>query len=480
VIATLDRMIDRFVADRPDRRAPRLLLAAAVLTMGQAIAAWSAFDGRPFLPWLAASLLLLCAATVGDRLDPLLSGDSSDRSLRLLLAAGIVVGAITILTSPNALPTPAVDGAVIRWGDARTLVLLAMVVGLSGLMDRPPLGRLHLPVLLGIVLVLGLWAVATNPWPAVDVFFFARDAGIHLGRLVEPYGQTITNIYGSTVYYGEGFATAERVLIGNPYPPVPVLVTSAGQILLNEPRVGLVLAFVAAGGVIASIRRDALGRGAAALFLLTPAFPFLLREAFVDPVAILLLAATVAAARRSPRATALFLGLFLFAKQTCLIALPLIPFLVAGARPRREVLRITVLALATMGIVLLPFLLWDATALLRATVLFHLASPFRPDTLGFGPAIAQTLGSLPTWLTALPVLAMLLVILVRGAWTPAGFAAGTGTLLFVLAAFAKQGFPNYYFLVIGALCTAIAAARPEPVSAREAASPTMTGGGRTP
>lgn len=455
--------------DRPDRRLTLILLAAGTIALAQAMASWIRFDGTPFAPWLLGAIVLVgLGIALARRVEARLPAADLDRLLIAVLAAGIAWGTVTILVSPGALPVPTVDGTALRWADARTLVVLAGIVGLSGLAERPPLGRLHLPVLLGLVLVLGLWIVATSHWPSIDVYFFERDAGIRLGQVTNPYGGSIANIYGSTRWYGDGFATAERVLIGYPYPPVSLLATSAGQLLGDEPRTGLVLAIVAAGAIVGSMRRDPVGRGAAALLLLTPALPFLLHDAFVEPVAIVLLAATVAAARRSPRLTAIFLGLFLFAKQYCLIAIPLIPLLVRSGAPRRDVVRLTVLAAASGLLVLIPFLAWDPSAFVRDVVEFHLASPLRPDSLGFGPAIATAMGKLPIWVTGGSALAALALVLWRAPWTPSGFAAGTGFVLLVLAAFAKQAFPNYYLLVIGALCIAIAASRPPAARPAEA------------
>ncbi|MFO1541327.1 MAG: hypothetical protein ACKOTZ_12930 [Chloroflexota bacterium] len=464
--ARLDALLARVASGRPDRRVPLLLLTAGTILLGQGMSQWIRREDVPYLAWLAAAVVLVVAGVVaGGRLERLLPPGRADRLLVLLLGVGIIAGTLTILVVPNALPLPKQDGAVLRWADARTLVVLAGVVGLSGLLPRPPLGPLHLPVLCGLVLVLGLWIVATSHWPAIDVFFFERDAGIRLGQLTSPYSGTTTNIYGGTAYYAEGFATNQKVLFGYPYPPVPLLVTSAGQILGDEPRTGLVVAIVAAGAIVGAMRRDPVGRGAAALLLLTPALPFLLREAFIEPVMIVLLAATVAAAHRSPRATALFLGLFLFSKQYCLVALPLVPLLVRAGAPLRETIRLTVLAVLVAALLVLPFLLWDASGFVRSVFAIILASPDRADSFGFGPLIVQAIGSVPAVLFAAVGAGAVLVALWRAPWTPSGFAAATGFVTLLLVAISRASFPNYYLLVIGALCVAIAAARPEEADA---------------
>ena len=59
----------------------------------------------------------------------------------------------------------------------------------------------------------------------------------------------------------------------------------------------------------------------------------------------------------------------------------------------------------------------------------------------------------------------------RAARTPAGFALGVAALFLAFFVLNKQAFANYYLFVIGALCTAVAAAEPaeEPWATRRRA-----------
>ena len=59
----------------------------------------------------------------------------------------------------------------------------------------------------------------------------------------------------------------------------------------------------------------------------------------------------------------------------------------------------------------------------------------------------------------------------RAPRTPAGFAAAVGLTCFLLAAFGKKAFLNYYFLVVAALLTAVAASADESVDAHPATTP---------
>ena len=62
----------------------------------------------------------------------------------------------------------------------------------------------------------------------------------------------------------------------------------------------------------------------------------------------------------------------------------------------------------------------------------------------------------PWWLAFGLMLAAIAVALWRFRRTPAGFAAAVPIAYFLFFAFGKQAFANYYFLVIGATCCAIA------------------------
>ena len=75
-------------------------------------------------------------------------------------------------------------------------------------------------------------------------------------------------------------------------------------------------------------------------------------------------------------------------------------------------------------------------------------------------------GDVPGWLPFTAAGLAVLLCLVVAPWTPSGFALSTAVALFVFFILARQAFPNYYFLIVGALAIAIAAAAP---AARERA-----------
>jgi predicted branched-subunit amino acid permease len=64
--------------------------------------------------------------------------------------------------------------------------------------------------------------------------------------------------------------------------------------------------------------------------------------------------------------------------------------------------------------------------------------------------------------------AIAFLALVLAAWrsprTPAGFAASASIVFFAFFSFAKQAFCNYYFMILGAICCAVAALHSPPRS----------------
>jgi hypothetical protein len=90
-------------------------------------------------------------------------------------------------------------------------------------------------------------------------------------------------------------------------------------------------------------------------------------------------------------------------------------------------------------------------------VLLQWYQPFRKDALSYLALYAQFGPVPPQWIVLVPFIPTVFFTLWRSPRTPAGFAGAVALILFVFFAFSKQAFCNYYFLVLGALCCALAA-----------------------
>ena len=98
----------------------------------------------------------------------------------------------------------------------------------------------------------------------------------------------------------------------------------------------------------------------------------------------------------------------------------------------------------------------------RSAVMLQLREPFRLDSLSFTRELLQfgvpvdKQGAMAVSLTA--GLAGIGLAWWRAPRTPAGFAVSLGVTCFLLTAFGKKAFLNYYFLVVAFLLVAVAAA----------------------
>ena len=118
-------------------------------------------------------------------------------------------------------------------------------------------------------------------------------------------------------------------------------------------------------------------------------------------------------------------------------------------------------AVAVAAVITVPMALLDVDAFWRSAVLLQLREPFRMDSLSFTREMLQFVipldkrGAMAVSLTA--GLVGIALSWWRSPRTPAGFAASLGVTCFLLTAFGKKAFLNYYFMVVAFLLIAIAA-----------------------
>ena len=126
-----------------------------------------------------------------------------------------------------------------------------------------------------------------------------------------------------------------------------------------------------------------------------------------------------------------------------------------------EVARFVLKAIGVAAVVTVPMALLDVDAFWQSAVMLQLREPFRLDSLSFTRDLLQfgvrvdKQGAMAVSLTA--GLAGIGLAWWRAPRTPAGFAASLGVTCFLLTAFGKKAFLNYYFLVVAFLLVAIAA-----------------------
>ena len=338
--------------------------------------------------------------------------------------------------------------------------LLAVAAVLTGaiLAGGEWLKRLRFPLLIVVFAALGVWLLRASPRPYIDVFAWHLNAFHALSAHLNPYAITMPNIYHRTDWYAPGLATPMTVDVGYPYPPLTLLLNWLGQLIAGDYRFTNLAALVIVGAVPALFRNARIGLAAAALFLLTPRILFVLEQGWTEPLALGLLALTVLAAHRTPKALPFVFGLLLATKQYLVLAAPLALLLLPRPLSWRQVARFYVTAGLTAAVTILPFFLVGPGKFFASVVAFEGKQPFRADSLSVMAWLAHVGGPLlPEWLPFLLVLPVIALALWRGPRTPAGFAAGSALVFLVFFAFAKQAFANYYFFCTGALAIAAAA-----------------------
>jgi hypothetical protein len=416
----------------------------AALVAISAVYALTFPHGSPPFAWLVwVTLALLVTVPLAELETPWLAGwvipagtaaalllESSDRTTLLanlftrwpreqvvaVQAGLLVLGLVAIL------PVPA------RWRSVSTGALILLSAGFLGLA------------------VLQLRSGA----PYIDVYEMHLEALDRFWSGASPYAGTFRNIYPHDDWYGAGLVVGGRVQIGYAYPPLTFLVAALGD-YCGDFRVGFAVASVAAAWLLAAIG----GHGArcgAVLFLLYPQHFWVVNQAWTEPVFVCGVAGVLYAAMRHPRWLWLALGLLWGSKQYAVLMLPLVPLLVAGG-DWRAIVRQLLLSFALAAAYFVPFFAWHPVGFFRSVVMYQIWQPFRFDGMGFlAWWAARGHGALGNGITFLALAVGLGVALWRSPRNAVGFSAGAALVLFLLFAFAKQAFLNYYYCCVGLLC----------------------------
>jgi hypothetical protein len=349
------------------------------------------------------------------------------------------------------------------WPYAEFYAHLAVAVLVAGtlLAGPEPLRRVGVPVLLVVYLLLGVWILQRSTEPFIDVFVFQTQGPDRLLHGGNPYAMTFPNIYGHSLWYGEGLVKDGRLQFGFPYPPLSLWLSTLARVVAGDPRYAQLLATVLSAGFMAGSRGGRIGAGIAALYLLAPRGFFVLDQSWTEPFLVLFLSASVFCACRFPRALPYVFGLLLAIKQYTVFLVPLAWLLLP--EPRRQAWDFAWRAAAVGLAVSLPLVLIDVGAFLRSVVTLQLYQPFRTDALSYlAWWVHQGHPQPPLWVPFAAVAVVLALCLWRAPRTPAGFAAATALTYVVFFALNKQAFCNYYSFVVGAWCVAVAAARLPP------------------
>jgi hypothetical protein len=227
-------------------------------------------------------------------------------------------------------------------------------------------------------------------------------------------------------------------------------------VLLGDYRYAELAALIVGAGLIGFAQPGLASKLAACLLLTTPRGLFVLEQGWTEPIAILLLAATVFLFLRRPLAGAWVAGLLIFAKQYLFLAGPLFLRFALG-QPRRRCVLILLFAGLAAAAATLPFALWHRNSFLNNVIWLQTREPFRIDSLSYLSWAAREGWVQGSFVWAIVAAAVAIVAgFVAAPNTPAGFSASVTLYSLAMFAFGSKAFCNYYYFVIGALCCTIA------------------------
>jgi hypothetical protein len=349
------------------------------------------------------------------------------------LTAGLIMIFLAIMLSIGAIARSSKEGSVVApipSGSRRMWLILASLILVHGSVAS---------------------LIARNSLPVIDTYTFQRDACKNLVHGIDPFGSTQADIFGpGSRFYSPGMVVNGRVQVGFQYPPLTLFWALPGY-WLGDVRYVYIFAVTISALFLFAMYPSARSLWISALLLLNPLTFFVEMKCWTEPLVFLTLCATLYAAVKKRRWLPVALGLFLASKQYNVVALPFVACLIDPFR-WKPYWKLVGWALLVAAATVLPFAIWNTRALWHDLVLFHLAQPFRQDSLSFAVPY-------PFFRKIGPVVLVAFV-----AWSArtcmrnaAMFAAGYGASILLFFSTSKQAFSNYYFLIAQAFLLAVAA-----------------------
>ena len=429
------------------------LLAVAATCLSLAAWAGSGRIGPIAISWLAVTVgavLIAFVFQLSSGLSP-----SSSSALPAVLAC--------LAAQFAALVWAPIDYPVDRLGPEGLRVMLfligiAAVVAGSLCSARPGLGAWAFPILLGLQATLGVLLLVGLPPPGIDVLMFQRQSCAALLQGVNPYTIRFLDPYppaASATFYGPGVSAGGVLQFGYPYMPLTLLMALPGH-LLGDVRFASLTCMVSAAILIGYARRGPEPKAAAALVMFSPIAPLVIVLGWTESYLLVLVATVYFCSCRAPRWVPFAFGLLLVSKQYMLGLAPLGILLLPKPWTARAVRDFAMKAAATGVAVTAPLALWNPKAFWESAITLQARQPYRPDALSFLVWFAPANPASWVWLPFAGLAVAIAACLWATRRRAASFPLAVALCLLAFFALNKQAFANYYYLVIGSLCVAVA------------------------
>lgn len=377
---------------------------------------------------------------------------SASLAFKGLIWTGLLGLIFTSWNDSGMIMYPAKHPTYARYAQAAIIVtLFSYLPGMLTRWSEPSLLRqLRILVLAAMVLIAGIDVIKSSPRPSIDVWTVQQRGAELLLEGLNPYEH---------VALRDTDPARQANDVPYVYPPLQLLLTLPAFRLWNDVRYAMLIAILITGVTLRRIvqlaerPRPSLYEDAPVLFFwLSPKLLFILEQAWIDPLQIMLISLTVTAhVSKRPILTAVLMGLTLTAKQTMfwMVGLGGVMF---GFNRRQWLITVAMGAASV-----LPFALWDFRALKHANFDFVNALPARGDALTLTNWVWRkyAVALSPRWaFPATAVVAGLSLWKLRGSTARFGVAlVFTYSVFFVIN---KWAFANYYFLLLGLAALAAA------------------------
>ena len=440
----------------PNSMPTKLLLGVAALTLGQAIQNGNGKLTQPAIVWLTIALVCAGLSVISQRRH---LPSISSKELLAVLAIGLVWQIYQLLTG--------LPGIYISPSHLDELWFFRASMGLAGgvaLLSLAPETWISTRVRRGLISLVflitfgaGVGVIRASPSPFIDVYVFHQTSSEALLHGRNPYELTAPNIYGQMDYYGAELADGSNLTIGNPYPPLSIYWSWLGYFAAGDIRYSHLAAILLAGLLMVSLSAGRETLLAAYIFLFSPRNFFVLEQSWTEPLVVLLSVTVLWCALKRPAWMPVALGLLFASKQYMIFMAPLAILLIPPGARWRDRVQILGGAVGVAFLVTAPLAFADFPAFLWNVGLSQWYQVYRLDALSYAVIYTRALHQPPIQLLPLIILCFAFLLAWRYAWrSPAGFASALAFSLGLFFAFSKQAFCNYYFLVIGVMCSALA------------------------
>lgn len=434
-----------------------LFLSISVFALGQALEFGNGFNNPPGFFGLTVSLYFLLASVIIPKKSPF--PNIPEKLVFTILMLEVVCQISELLIVIPSYPMS--SELIANLWQFRLLISLGGTCALFSLIVPKGFNLWIKKIIVGLtffsIFTAGIWIIQGTPNPGIDVYLFQQNSSRALSKLQNPYETNIPNIYPDTSYYGDQVVKNGMLTLGNPYPPLSIYVSFIGYAIAGDVRYSDLLAILISGLILLSLNHDRIGLLITYLFLFTPRVFYVLEKSWTEPLVVMFVLVVIWCAIYKPSWVFIPLGLLLASKQYMLFLLPTFGFLFPINSNLRARIKASFLTIGVAFLVTAPLAFWNLNAFVWNVGLVQWNQPFRFDSLSYAALIAKAFGQNIT--AYLPFIALCAAILISYWYfkpSPKSFAISMAFGLVLFFAFSKQAFCNYYFLVIGILCSAIA------------------------